>query len=133
MQTDNDIVRYHLPPVLWMILIFVSSSLPETVFPEVKWWGWAKIVHVIFYAVLCFLTWRSVHHQDKFPWLANHSAFVGFLAAFAYGSLDEIHQIFTRGRHPMVSDVLIDCLGACLFLAGLELYRIVKGLDETAY
>ncbi len=116
-----------------MILIFVSSSLPERVFPAVNWWGWAKLVHLFFYAVLCFLTWRAMHHQDRLPWLRRHSAFVGFFVAILYGSLDELHQVFTAGRHPAFTDVLIDGLGACLFLAALELYRVLKGTRDTAY
>lgn len=31
-----------------------------------------------------------------------------------YASSDEIHQSFTPGRSPMITDVLIDTLGVCL-------------------
>ena len=134
MKNDwRDVVRYQIPPFLWMVLIFVSSSIPGSDFPAVNWMGWAKIVHLIFYATLCFLTWRAMHHQTRIEWLARHSALAGFAVALVYGSLDEIHQMFTLGRHPRVTDVMIDCVGACLFLLGLQCYRFLKRLDSPVF
>ncbi len=129
----RDTLRYQVPLLLWMILIFVSSSIPGSDFPSVNWVGWAKIVHLIFYSTLCFLTWRAMHHQTWLDWLSRHSAAAGFIVAIVYGSLDEIHQFFTLGRHPSVIDVLIDGVGACIFLLGLQCYRFLKRVDSTAY
>lgn len=129
----NEFLRYFAPLVLWMGVIFVSSSIPEADFPSLSWGGWAKIVHLIFYSTLCFLTWRALHHQSRVDWLARHSAAAGFVVAVIYGSIDEFHQLFTAGRHPRVTDVLIDGFGACIFLLALQCYRVLKGLDSTAY
>ncbi len=129
----REFFRYQMPPLLWMVTIFVSSSIPEADYPAVGWGGWAKIVHLIFYSVLCFLTWRAMHHQRRFEWLARHSASVGLAVAVVYGSLDEFHQFFTVGRHPRATDVMIDAIGACLFLLALQCYRFYKKMDDTAY
>lgn len=36
------------------------------------------------------------------------------ITGIIYASSDEIHQSFTPGRSPMITDVLIDTLGVCL-------------------
>ena len=118
--------KYLLPILLWMILIFISSSIPSAEFPTVTFWGWAKLVHLFYYMVLCFLVQRALRRQRLFPKLAMHPYLYGIIFAFIYGGTDEFHQIFTLGRHGHISDVFIDGFGAFLYFAFTKLSRYVK-------
>lgn len=111
--------KYLLPVILWMLVIFASSSIPADQFPKVKFWVWPKLVHLFFYIVLCFLVHRALTHQTRYPRLAVHSFFFAILIALLYGATDEFHQLFTPGRHGSISDVLIDGFGACLCIAAM--------------
>ena len=106
-----------------MLIIFISSSIPAEDFPQVQFWGWAKLIHLIYYGVLCFLVQRAVPHQVRFPLLARHSYIVGIIFAVLYGASDEFHQLSTPGRHGQFTDVLIDAAGASLFILGYWVYR----------
>ena len=119
-------MRYLLPIVLWMVIIFITSSLPADDFPHVEFWGWAKLIHLIYYSVLCFLIQRAASHQTRFPLLARHSYLFGVFFAVLYGASDEFHQLSTPGRHGQYTDILIDAFGACLYLLGLWAYRSLR-------
>lgn len=45
-----------------------------------------------------------------------------------YASTDEIHQIFSNGRHPSINDVIIDTLGVIL---GILLVMLVLKIKEV--
>lgn len=123
---DRYAVRYLLPVLLWMVFIFISSSIPSDDFPHVEFWGWAKLIHLIYYGVLCFLIQRAMSSQTRFPLLARHSYLFGIVFAILYGTSDEFHQLSTPGRHGQYTDVFIDAFGACLFLLGYRGYRSLK-------
>lgn len=124
--------RYFYTLILWMALIFISSSIPSEVFPHVSFWGWAKLVHLFYYAVLAFFVQRVLQHQTGSAFLARHSALSSIIFAILYGATDELHQHFTHGRHPLATDVLIDGLGACLYVAGRKAWRYFRvNADRT--
>ena len=122
----NDFVKYHLPLLLWMLIIFVSSAIPSFDFPEVPWWGWAKIVHLIYYGFLCFLAWRAAPHQTTIPSASSNPKLAAWILTLLYGASDEFHQLFTPGRHGRVTDVMIDGVGGLLFLAALYVYTRIQ-------
>lgn len=49
---------------------------------------------------------------------------VAWLLATLLGAIDEIHQMFLPGRTPLLSDVLLDSLGACLALLVLYFIKV---------
>jgi VanZ family protein len=109
-----------------MGLIFVSSSIPSYDFPDVGWWGWAKVIHLIYFGVLCFLFRKALQEQKQFSALTKNPILFAILFATVYGVMDEVHQIFTPGRHAMVTDVLVDALGACLYVAVARTYEFFR-------
>jgi VanZ family protein len=123
---DRYGVRYLLPVVLWMAVIFISSSIPSDDFPHVEFWGWAKLIHLVYYGVLCFLVQRAISNQTRYPLLARHSYLSGVFFAVLYGASDEFHQLSTPGRHGQYTDILIDAFGACLYLLGLWAYHSLR-------
>ena len=130
---NNELIRYTLPPLLWMALNFTSSSSPSYDFPQVHGILWPKLVHVIFFSTLSFLTWRALQHHAKRDWAVRHAGLTAFAVAILYGMIDEFHQLYTAGRHPRMTDVLIDGASAGLFLLALSLYRSMKNIDDAAF
>ncbi len=126
MNRDRYITRYLVPVLLWMLIIFVSSSIPQDDFPRVEFWGWAKLIHLIYYGVLCFLCQRALVYQTRFPLLARHSYLLGLLIAVLYGATDEFHQLSTPGRHGQIFDVGVDLFGAFLFIAYTWAHRAFR-------
>ncbi len=119
-------MKYKILAIFWMVLIFVSSSTPSYDFPEVNWWGWGKIIHLIYFGVLCLLLRQLLLSQRMFPSLARNATLFAILFATFYGLTDEIHQLFTAGRHSQLTDVFIDALGACLFYAGAKAVQFLR-------
>ena len=119
-------MKYKILAIVWMVLIFVSSSTPSYDFPEVNWWGWAKIIHLIYFGILCLLLRQILLTQSMFPLLARHATLFAILLATFYGVTDEFHQLFTAGRHSQLTDVFIDALGACLFYAGAKAVQFLR-------
>ncbi|HEX7573234.1 MAG TPA: VanZ family protein [Bacteroidota bacterium] len=119
-------VRYLLPVALWMVVIFISSSIPAEDFPQVEFWGWAKLVHLIYYGFLCFLVHRAISSQTRYPLLARHSYLFGLFFAVLYGVSDELHQLSTPGRHGQFADIMIDAVGAFLFIGAYWAYRTLR-------
>ncbi len=123
---DRYGVRYLLPVALWMVVIFVTSSIPADDFPHVEFWGWAKLIHLIYYGVLCLLVHRAISNQIRYPLLARHSYLFGVFFAVLYGVSDEFHQLSTPGRHGQYTDILIDAFGALLFIAVFRVYTALR-------
>jgi VanZ family protein len=130
-----SLVKYWIPVVAWMLLIFVASGdllsaehtsrflvpLLHWIAPDISPATIASIqllvrkcAHLTEYAILAGFLYRALRQgQDGF-WRAAALAFV--LAAI-YASLDEFHQSFVPSRTGSPWDVLIDCIGAMLGLA----------------
>ncbi len=116
-------MKYILPIVVWMVGIFVSSSLPQTFFPEVGSWIWGKLIHVLYFGVLALLFQGALRNQTRWHIPLRYLQIASILIAIVYGATDEIHQLSTPGRHGQVTDVFIDGFGATLFILASMAYR----------
>jgi VanZ family protein len=141
----NRFLRYWLPVVLWMMLIFsmstnagAPSNSSRIIGPIVRWlvpgisdeavgrivFGVRKLSHVTEYAVLALLCWRARRQPvrgDRRPWRWPHVAFA-FAVTVVFASSDEWHQTFVPSRQGSGWDVLLDSCGAILGL--LVLWRL---------
>jgi VanZ family protein len=141
----GSLLKYWLPVVLWMGLIFSASSdaassehssrilgpllhwlfpgmLPETVDATVL--GIRKAAHMTEYALLSLLVWRALRkpaRPDPRPWNWKQAG-VALAWAIGYAASDEIHQSFVPSRQGQFTDVLFDSTGALLGLLGLWLF-----------
>ena len=96
-----------LPPIAWMVTIFLVSNQPSTDLPNfglldllVK-----KVGHFTAYAILAWLWQRAWKPGTaSWPWA------LGITILFAIS--DEFHQTFISGRFGSLADVLIDTSGA---------------------
>lgn len=95
------------PVLAYFSLIFILSSRQVQVAPGVD-----KLLHVLEYAVMGFLTTRAV----MLTWDLSRYAGAAWGASLAAltGVIDEIHQYFVPGRSASVYDGVADLFGAVL-------------------
>jgi VanZ family protein len=105
-------LRYWLPLLAYVALIFILSSMPR-LRPPVAFLNVDKVVHMGEYMVLGWLTGRALHTVPAFGGLAASG-----LAAIALGAVvgcaDEFYQSTVPGREASVLDWAADFLGVTL-------------------
>ncbi len=152
MKYMDDFVKYKLPVLCWMGVIFWFSAQPETasgamsgsittiIFSAFDHLGLTKFIsvdglhhiirksaHFSIYFILGMLVYRALS-RDKQAKTSMKIIGVGILICFAYACSDEIHQLFIDGRSGQIRDVLIDTSGALL---GILLFDVVfRKLDR---
>ena len=111
--------RRWLPPVLWAIVVVISSSVPLPAIAAPP--GTDKGVHGILYFVLGFLSGRAL--------LLGKTARVWHLLVLvvgllAFGALDEVHQLWIPGRTADPRDWVADTGGSVVgIMASVALTR----------
>ena len=114
------------PLILWLGLIFWFSAQSNLLDldNQIEEGIIYKSAHMVVYAILLWLWWRTLAPQRQFTWPV-----LGLAVALTvlYAISDEIHQLFVPGRHGRVSDVLFDTGGA---LAMVLLIRRVSWLRK---
>ncbi len=80
---------------------------------------WFKTAHVLAYAFLTRLVWfgMSVWVEKPQRWKAT------FFTVLFLAIIDELHQSTVPGRHPRMTDILIDMSGSTAVLFLLERYN----------
>jgi len=78
-----------------------------------------KAAHLLSFGLLA-LTIRNAIYPYRWTYPG------AWLLATLYGASDEVHQIFVPGRTPLLSDVMIDSLGAFLALYILYFLKLRK-------
>ena len=117
-------MKYWVPPLLYMALIFVVSSLeqPPLPMPKFEWLTIDKLYHFIEYAILggllalAFVKARPSVMPSKFIW------FVAAVLSILYGASDEWHQTFVPGRFATLADWVADVLGSIAGVLVVYLY-----------
>jgi VanZ family protein len=126
MKQKNLKILYWSASILWMGVIFVSSSISDfstiTGDSDDRSDLLSSIVHIVFFAVLAGLLTKSFMASG----LSNKKSIAyAFLITIVYGALDEFHQSFVPGREVHLSDWLLDAIGA-LAIAKFYSHRIKK-------
>ncbi len=117
-------LRYWVPPVLYMALIFAVSSMeqPPLPTPKFEWLSIDKLYHFIEFCILSvLLTIALVNVPPKwlpYNWIWITAALISIL----YGASDEWHQTFVPGRFATFSDFFSDAIGAIVGVLGVYLY-----------
>ncbi len=129
------VLKYWLPVVLWMTVIFGASTSLGTsqhtsrfVVPILKWlapgmsedsintihYYVRKTAHFSEYAFLGILLIRAIRSEPKL--MANRTLqrqlLLGVLLCALFAASDEFHQLFVSDREARVTDVLIDTTGS---------------------
>jgi VanZ family protein len=135
-------LKYWLPVLAWMALIFTGSSDIKSyqhsvgiIEPFLRWlFPWLsqphveifhhlirKCAHLTEYAVLALLLWRALRQpvrNDPRPWNWREAR-LALLMVMLYAATDEFHQLFVPERTSLVSDVMIDTAGGAAGLFAL--------------
>ena len=119
---SKGFLRYQMPAIIWAVLIFVLSSIPSDVFPDLGIFRFDKVIHAVVFALFALLVFLALRHQQRFPGLARHSYSITILIVILYGAVDEFHQRFVAGRSSDLFDLIADALGACVVVFFLWLH-----------
>ncbi len=100
--------------LLIMAVIFAFSSMPSNEIPR---FGWVDFLvkkggHMTGYALLAAANLRALQLDPGGHKIRPYG--LAFLIAVLYSATDEWHQSFVPGRHPTLTDIGIDALGAAL-------------------
>ena len=119
---DSRIVRW-LMIAGWMALIFFLSSQPQLPSPPDPLADliFKKGAHFTVYAVLAVLFRRALP-PSRWIWALS------WIFTVLYAVSDEWHQSFVPGRHPQLTDVLIDACGAT---TGLLIFWWLQRREQT--
>jgi VanZ family protein len=104
------------PALLMMAVIFAFSSVPSNKLPN---FDWADLIvkkggHALGYGLLALSYLHGLKgngQDDRSRWF-----YIAWAMAILYSATDEFHQSFVPGRHPEVTDVMIDAIGAAIML-----------------
>ncbi|MDP8209532.1 MAG: VanZ family protein [Candidatus Stygibacter australis] len=106
----------------WLAAILIVSSIPDIGSSEESLLGFDKYAHFIEYLILAFLfiCMKLARHQK--PILKNY-----FFLAVLLPALDELHQLFIRGRECSPLDFSADWAGVSLaFIVYLLLIKFLS-------
>ena len=111
------------PSLVLMGVIFAFSSIPSQEMPNFGIWDFLvkKGGHASGYALLALANLYALKDRAgarPYAW--------AWLVAVLYAATDEFHQSFVPGRHPAVTDVGIDGVGALIGLALAAWYRVAR-------
>lgn len=117
-------VKYWVPTLLYMSLIFVVSSMqqPPLPMPKFEWLTIDKIYHFIEYAILSILLTIALYNVPP-KWLPKGWIWVtAAIISILYGASDEWHQSFVPGRLATIADWVADVLGSIAGVFSVYLY-----------
>ena len=123
---DTPLARW-LAVALWMALIFALSAQSKLPTAPNPWLDFLfkKSAHFTVFGTLAMLIWRALEWRPRgWRW--------AWLLTVLYACSDELHQSFVAGRHPQVTDVIIDACGAAtaLLVAWLIMRRTSRIEDR---
>lgn len=125
---SKNIIGYWLPPVFWMILIFLFSSRHTVSITNNFLYDFVffKSLHLFEYAVLYLLLFRAFYSSTKFK-LSQKFAF-SFIILIIYSLSDEFHQTYIISRQGTIRDVFINIGGAFLMYIYIKFHlkKVVK-------
>ena len=103
---QNMKIRYYRKLLIsYGILILSISSIPGDSIPRFVLLSWDKLIHIIEYSFLGFLSVSSIDNKSK------NKIIIACLFCLFFAILDEIWQSFIPGRFSDVLDVIADGIG----------------------
>jgi VanZ family protein len=146
----RQFVRYWMPVVFWMGVIFLGSTdilsaehTSRFLVPFLRWLdpqisvaalnailvAIRKLGHLTEYAILAMLLWRALRGGIRWQIKMSILFVASLLASAIFAASDEFHQSFVPSRTASANDVMIDIAGALLGLAICWMFR-ARRADE---
>jgi VanZ family protein len=119
-------IRYHLPPVLWALIILISMSIPAEYIPKVKIFGYDKIAHIGVFMVFGILVYRSIINWQLKNINILRSILFSLFSVMFFGFFSEAYQQFIPGRTPDIYDFIADTIGGLIAIPIILIYNLYK-------
>ncbi len=105
-------LKYWAPLYLYAGIIFYISSIPKPL-PQISIPYFDKFLHVIEYVIFGILAARAFKNSPR-EVLHKNFKILAVLAAVAYGTSDEFHQLFVSYRACDIFDIMADLVGGTI-------------------
>ncbi len=119
----REFIIYHLPAVIYATTILAVSSIPDLKPPMLDSWSMDKVAHLVEYAGLAILIYRSCIRWRRWP-VPEVPLWLTLSAAAGWGCLDEWLQSYVPGRFSEWQDLVADAAGATLVVVILWFTRL---------
>ena len=116
---------FHLPAILYMVLIYYVSSLRQISPPSIGFSMEDKFYHFAEYAVLSFFLYYALRYYRRAS-IRNKIHIIAAIAACIFAGTDELHQYFVPGRESTIGDLTADWLGAIVTQAVIWYYLKIR-------
>jgi VanZ family protein len=113
---------YHLPFILYLILIFVLSSIPGDNLPEIGFELNDKLIHFGIYFIAFLLSYFSFSNIGKPSFIAKNPLAFSLILTILYGLSDELHQALVPNRSADAADFLADVAGTLFGMILIAFY-----------
>lgn len=107
--------------LIYAIIIFVISAIPDLNPPELGFKWQDKLYHFLEYSIFSFLLFLAFFHSKKDAF-KNHPHLFSLVFGVVYAGSDEIHQLFVPGRNADIFDFLFDSFAVLAVQIILWLY-----------
>jgi len=101
-------LKNFLPALIWALIIFIVSSIPNLSAPSFGFRAFDKLAHFGEYFIFALFVSYAIGKQhfgiSKIFWIST-------IIAGLYGFSDEFHQLFIAGREASMLDALADLFG----------------------
>ena len=119
----------YLPLIFYWIILFTLTTLPTESIPSVGVSD--KVEHLLAYFVLSILLYLTLLFQRKSVLLKNYAMLFTILIVFAYGIIDELHQLMIPGRSCELLDFLADMIGGIIGIIIVKILFSFSKFQET--
>jgi len=111
-----NLLRYHIPVIVYAGLIFFASTFSEAPFDLPKFILKDKLMHFIEFAIFGILLWRSANRW-KLSLTKIKLSIIAIVIGSIYAAFDEYHQFLIPGRKCDFSDWIADAIGLAVGIA----------------
>jgi VanZ family protein len=120
-----------LPAIIWTLFILLITLTPGNYFPEVPnfldLFQPDKIVHILIYGTLTFLTSRGLIKQYSSKLLRYNAISIGFVYSVLLGGVVEILQTAMKlGRYGSIYDFIANSVGCLIAVLIIRKYQKTK-------
>ena len=101
----------HIALISYLLLIFISSSIPGEEISNIGFDLNDKLVHALVYLILFILFFYSLKNQTKSIKLRRNALVFAAVFSALYGVSDELHQLLVPNRSSEFADWIADVSG----------------------
>ncbi len=130
MLKNNSFPRYHLPTLIWGIIIFVVSSIPSDKIPNIQIFGIDKLLHIFTFFIFGIFIYRSIYFSKGTKLSFTKIATYVILIIAIVGILDELYQGLIPGRSTDFFDLVADIIGGILSTYFAKKFLTIRGEEK---